>query len=47
MERRRHDVALETEKSLTEAKERIKEQQKEIMFVNSNRKDLEIAVMGL
>ena len=47
MERRRHDVALETEKTLMDAKETIKEQQKEILFVNSNRKDLELAVHGL
>ena len=43
-ERRRHDVALETEKSLNEAKEKIKELEKEIIFVNNNRRDLENAV---
>ena len=47
MERRRHDVALETEKTLIDAKENIKELQKEILFINSNRKDLELAVHGL
>lgn len=47
VERRRYDVALETEKSLNEAKERIKELEKEVAFVNNNRKDLEMAVTGL
>lgn len=40
MERRRNDVALETEKTLIEAKEKIKEMEKELIFVNNNRKDL-------
>jgi chromosome segregation ATPase len=47
MERRRHDVALETEKTLMDAKQTIKSLQKEILFINSNRKDLELAVHGL
>lgn len=47
LERRRNDVALETEKALIEARELTREQQKEIAFVNKNRKDLEIAVYGL
>ena len=44
IERRRNDVALETETSLTEAKQRIKDLEKEVMFVNNNRRDLENAV---
>lgn len=47
LERRRHDVALETEKTLFTAKEKILELEKEIGFVNNNRKDLETAVRGL
>ena len=47
MERRRNDVALETEKTLMDAKETIAEQKKEILFINTNRKDLEMAVHGL
>lgn len=47
MERRRNDVALETEKALTEARDQAREQQKEVAFVNKNRRDLEIAVYGL
>ena len=40
MERRRNDVALETEKTLIEAKEKLKDMEKELIFVNNNRKDL-------
>lgn len=47
VERRRHDVALETEKTLFAAKEKIVELEKEIGFVNNNRRDLETAVRGL
>ena len=43
-ERRRCDVALETEKSLTEAKFEISNLKREVAFVNANRKDLEIAL---
>ena len=47
LERRRHDVAIETEKTLYAAKEKIIELEKELGFVNNNRKDLETAVRGL
>lgn len=40
MERRRNNVALETEKTLIEAKEKMKEMEKELIFVNNNRRDL-------
>lgn len=40
-------MALETEKTLFTAKEKILELEKEIGFVNNNRKDLETAVRGL
>jgi hypothetical protein len=42
-ERRRNDVALETEKSLTEAKFEIVNLKKEVQFLTNHRKDLEIA----
>ena len=44
IERRRHDVALETETSLTEAKQKILDLEREVIFVNNNRRDLENAV---
>ena len=44
VERRRTDVSLETEKSLTEAKYEISQMKKEIHFLNTNRSDLEIAI---
>ena len=47
VEKRRHNVALETEQSLNEAKDRIKELEKELRFVNSNRRDLELALGGV
>ena len=43
-ERRRCDVALETEKTLTEAKFEIAQLKREVQFVNNNRKDLEVAL---
>lgn len=43
-ERRRTDVSLETEKSLTEAKYEISQLKKEIGFLNTNRGDLEVAL---
>mmetsp|Transcript_27191 Transcript_27191/g.20346 ORF Transcript_27191/g.20346 Transcript_27191/m.20346 type:complete len:84 (+) Transcript_27191:1553-1804(+) len=46
-EKRRNDVALETEKSLTEAKFEIASLKKELQFSESNRKDLEIAVTSI
>lgn len=46
MERRRNDVALETEKTLIEAKEKMKDMEKELIFVNNNRKDLQAAIVG-
>jgi chromosome segregation ATPase len=44
VERRRTDVSLETEKSLTEAKYEISQMKKEIHFLNTNRSDLEVAI---
>jgi len=44
VERRRTDVSLETEKSLTEAKYEISQMKKEIHFLNTNRSDLEVAL---
>ena len=46
-EKRRYDVAIETEKALGESREQLKDMKKELLFVNNNRKDLETAVMGL
>ncbi|CDW83113.1 UNKNOWN [Stylonychia lemnae] len=46
-ERRRCDVALDTEKTLTEAKFEISNLKREIQFVNSNRKDLEVALAAV
>ena len=43
-ERRRTDVALETEKSLTEAKYEVSQLKREVQFLNTNRNDLEIAL---
>jgi len=43
-ERRRNDVALETEKSLTEIKYELATAKKELIFSNNNRKDLEVAL---
>lgn len=46
-ERRRNDVALETEKSLTQAKYELAQMRKELIFSNNNRKDLEIALASV
>ncbi len=46
-ERRRVDVALETEKSLTEAKYEVTQLRKEVQFLNNNRQDLEIALSSI
>lgn len=46
-EKRRTDVALETEKTLTEAKYELTNIKKELIFVNNNRKDLEIALQSV
>ena len=46
-ERRRNDVALETEKTLTEAKYDNTNLKKELHFVNTNRKDLEVALASV
>ena len=46
-ERRRNDVALETEKTLSEVKEELYTLKKELQFVNNNRKDLEIALTSV
>ena len=47
MERRRNEVAIETEQTLNKAKTQIEELSQELLFVNSNRRDLEGAVHGL
>ena len=46
-ERRRCDVALETEKSLTEAKFEVSTLKRELQFVNTNRRDLEVALSSV
>jgi chromosome segregation ATPase len=43
-ERRRNEVALDTEKSLTEAKYEISMLRKEMQFLSNNRMDLENAL---
>lgn len=40
-------MALETEKTLTEAKFEISNLKREISFVNANRKDLEVALSAV
>ena len=47
LERRRLDVAMETEKALAEAKNELKEMKKEIVFANNSKKDLELTLYGL
>lgn len=47
VERRRHDVALETEKALVEARNQVRDMKKEVAFANASKKDLELAVFGL
>jgi hypothetical protein len=46
-ERRRNNVALETEKSLTETKYELSQLKKELIFTNNNRKDLEVALQSV
>jgi hypothetical protein len=46
-ERRRNNVALETEKSLTEPKYELSQLKKELIFTNNNRKDLEVALQSV
>lgn len=46
VEKRRHDVALETEQALIKAKEDINGLKKELVFANNNRRDLETALLG-
>ena len=46
-EKRRNDVSLETEKSLTEAKYEISQLRKEVHFLDTNRGDLELALGSL
>lgn len=46
-ERRRADVALDTEKTLVEAKFEISQLKKEMQFLNNNRKDLEVALTSV
>jgi len=43
-ERRRNDVALETEKTLTETKYELATMKRELQFATNNRKDLEVAL---
>lgn len=47
VERRRHDVALETEKALVEARAQVRDMKKEVAFATASKKDLELAVFGL
>ena len=44
IERRRTDVALETEANLSQARKEMQEVRKELIFVQNNRNDLEIAL---
>ena len=47
VERRRHDVALETEKALVDAKRQVSDMKKEVTFAVASKRDLELAVFGL
>ena len=40
-------MALETEKALNEYKDKVRELEKEVIFINRNRKDLELVVHGV
>ena len=44
VERRRNDVALETEQTLAQVRQELQEARRELIFVSSNRKDLEVAL---
>ena len=46
-ERRRNDVALETEKTLTETKYELAALKRELQFATNNRKDLEVALQSV
>ena len=47
MERRNYEVALDTERALVESKAKVKDLEKEVLFTNRNRKDLELALHGV
>ena len=44
VERRRTDVALETETKLSQTRSELQDARRELIFVQRNRKDLEIAL---
>ena len=44
IERRRTDVALETEANLSQVRKELQDVRKELIFVQNNRNDLEIAL---
>ena len=44
MERRRNDVALETEQTLQKTKKQLQDLQQEYEFVVANRADIEVAM---
>ena len=44
IERRRGDVALETETKLTQVKQELQDARKELNFITRNRNDLEVAL---
>ena len=44
IERRRGDVALETETKLTQVKQELQDVRKELNFITRNRNDLEVAL---
>jgi hypothetical protein len=47
IEKRRNDVALETEKSLADAKQQIQEMKREILLANNNKRDLELTIYSI
>ena len=44
IERRRTDVALETEANLSQVRKELQDVRKELIFVQNNRNDLEVAL---
>jgi predicted RNase H-like nuclease (RuvC/YqgF family) len=46
-EKRRNEVALETERSLTEAKYELSQLRKELQFLTQNRSDLEAGISAV
>jgi len=46
VEKRRHDVALETEQALVKAKDEMDGLKKQLVFATNNRRDLETALHG-